>query len=176
MQRPAGTGAADGDPDVVRKPPLPGRNAGLSCSMVTKRFDKALYWACTGLLAATLTGIGLANLLRVPAIIDGLTHLGFPPYVATILGIWQVLGSAAIVAPGLPRLKEWAYAGMFFTLSGAAISHGVSGDPVAKLLVPLVLLAMVMASRALQPARLADSLRDWQTVRCTAYADQSRWS
>lgn len=144
--------------------------------MVTSSLGKTLYWACTGFVAVTLAGIGLADLLRVPAIVDGLTHLGFPPYVATILGVWQVLGSAAIVAPGLPRLKEWAYAGMFFALSGAAISHGVSGDPVARLLVPLVLLALVMASRALQPARTADPSTDWQTLRCTAYVNPSRWS
>jgi hypothetical protein len=62
---------------------------------------------------------------------------------------------AAILAPGLPRLKEWAYAGFFFTLTGAALSHVISGDPISRISVPLVLLAFVLASRALLPAREA---------------------
>ena len=82
-------------------------------------------------------------------------HLGYPAYLATILGVWKLLGSTAILSPGHPRLKEWAYAGMFFTLTGAALSHTVSGDPVANILVPLVLLGFVMTSWALQSARQA---------------------
>ena len=58
----------------------------------------------------------------------------------------------AIAAPGLPRLKEWAYAGMMFDLTGAAVAHGVAGDPIAKIVTPLVLLALVAGSWALRPA------------------------
>ena len=57
-----------------------------------------------------------------------MSHLGYPAYFAVLLGVWKVLGGLAILAPRLPRLKEWAYAGMFFDLSGAAISHGSVGD------------------------------------------------
>ena len=84
---------------------------------------------------------------------ESLAHLGYPAYFATILGTWELLGSAAIVAPGLPRVKEWAYAGMFFTLTGAALSHAASGDPVGKVLLPLVLLGAVLVSWTLRPAR-----------------------
>ena len=121
----------------------------------TTRGRKVLYWVSTGFAAFALVAIGAANLLRVPAVIAGLIHLGYPAYLATILGVWKLLGSAAILSAGHPRLKEWAYAGMFFTLSGAALSHLVSGDPVANILVPLMLLGFVMTSWTLQSARHA---------------------
>lgn len=123
--------------------------------MTTTKSKKVLYWLTTGFAALALTGIGAADLVRVPAIMAGLTHLGYPAYFATILGLWKLLGVAAIVAPGLPRVKEWAYAGMFFVLTGAATSHAVSGDPAGNILFPLVLLGFVMTSWALRPAREA---------------------
>jgi len=133
----------------------------------TTRNKKALYWASTGFAAFALMAIGIANLLRAPSIITGLNHLGYPAYVATILGIWKLLGSAAILSPKHPRLKEWAYAGIFFTLTGAAISHTVSGDPVGNILVPVVLLGFVMTSWAMQSAREAVLASD-ATVRQVA--------
>jgi len=120
---------------------------------MTARTRLIAYWATTSLAAIALSAIGAGDLLRVPAIMEGLTHLGYPAYFATILGTWKLLGAAALLAPGLPRLKEWAYAGMFFTLSGAALSHAASGDPASKIVVPLLLLAAVLASWALRPAR-----------------------
>ncbi len=121
-------------------------------TQVTDRARLIAYRATTGLAALALSAIGAGDLLRVPAIVAGLTHLGYPGYFATILGTWKLLGVAAILAPGLPRLKEWAYAGMFFTLSGAALSHAAMGDPVSKILVPLLLLGAVLVSWALRPA------------------------
>jgi uncharacterized membrane protein YphA (DoxX/SURF4 family) len=124
-------------------------------TVTATRNRKALYWLTTGVAAFMLAAIAGADLLRLPAVIDGLAHLGYPPYFATILGVWKLLGVAAIIAPGLPRVKEWAYAGMFFILTGAAISHSVSADPVGKILFPLVLLGVVTVSSALRPAREA---------------------
>ena len=111
------------------------------------------YWGSTAFAALVLGATGVADLLRVPVIVEGLAHLGYPMYFATILGTWEVLGAAALVAPGMPRVKEWAYAGMFFTLTGAALSHAASGDPVDKVLVPLVVLGAVSASWALRPVQ-----------------------
>jgi hypothetical protein len=119
----------------------------------TTKSKKFLYWASTGVATFALTAIGIANLLRAPSVIAGLIHLGYPAYIAAILGVWKLLGSAAILSPRHPRLKEWAYAGMFFTLTGAALSHTISGDPIGKILFPMVLLAFVMTSWALQSAR-----------------------
>jgi hypothetical protein len=71
--------------------------------------------------------------------------------VVTILSVWKVLGGLAVLAPHLPRLKEWAYAGMAFDLSGAAASHAAVEDPAGKIVVPLVLLGIAMVSWALRP-------------------------
>ena len=81
-----------------------------------------------------------------------MTHLGYPVYFASILGLWKLLGAIAIVAPGFPRLKEWAYAGFFFDLTSAAVSRAAVGDGVADILAPLGFLALVLASWALRPA------------------------
>jgi hypothetical protein len=89
----------------------------------------------------------------MPAVIEG-SPTSAPAY-SPPSSVPGVLGVAAILAPGLPRLKEWAYAGFFFTLTGAALSHALCGDPIAKIAVPLVVLALVLASRALLPARQA---------------------
>jgi uncharacterized membrane protein YphA (DoxX/SURF4 family) len=110
------------------------------------------YWGTTGLAAAGLTAGGLGQLTRSPEMVAGLTHLGYPLYVATLLGTWKVLGALAIVAPRLPRLKELAYAGILFLTTGAAFSHAVSGDPAGKVVAPLFILALAAASYALRPA------------------------
>ena len=118
-----------------------------------------LYWISTGLLAAFLLFAGVMDVLRAPPVVQAIASLGYPAYLATILGVWKLLGAAAIASPRLPRLKEWAYAGVLFDLSGAAISHGISGET-AQVGVPLVLLAIAAVSWALRPAsrRLGDVL------------------
>jgi hypothetical protein len=108
------------------------------------------YWITTGLVALAFAFGGVADLARSPDMIAGMAHLGYPVYLASLLGIWKVLGAAAILAPGSARLKEWAYAGMFFDLTGAAYSHASSGDPASRILTPLVLLGIVAASWALR--------------------------
>lgn len=110
------------------------------------------YAATTGLVTLGFAFGGIMDLSKSPEIMQGMTALGYPAYVATLLGVWKLLGAAAVAAPGLPRLKEWAYAGMFFDLSGAFVSHAASGDGTDKLMPPLVLLALVLASWALRPA------------------------
>jgi len=114
---------------------------------------KAAYWASTAFAALVLGAAGAADLMRASAVMESLARLGYPAYFATILGMWEVLGAATVLVPGLPRLKEWAYAGMFFTLTGAALSHGASGDPVGRTLVPLVLLGAVLVSWSTRPVR-----------------------
>ena len=110
------------------------------------------YWVVTALVAlAFLTG-GAFDAARGPDVRAIMSHLGYPSYFALILGIWKVLGGLAVLAPRLPRLKEWAYAGMFFDLSGAAVSHSVLGDGAKAVLTPVILLLLVMASWALRPA------------------------
>ncbi|MEQ1502845.1 MAG: DoxX family protein [Myxococcota bacterium] len=110
------------------------------------------YWAVTGLFALALTGSGLGDLTRAAPIVEGLTHLGYPWYFPLILGFWKVLGVVGILAPGFPRVKEWAYAGFFFALTGAAASHLFAGDGLGGAVAPLVLLGLGIGSYALRPA------------------------
>lgn len=110
------------------------------------------YWMTTILGPASFVIGGVLHLTQSHDIAATLGHLGYPLYFAPILGAWKVLGAAAIVAPGMPRLKEWAYAGFFFDLTTAAISRAAVGDGVADIVAPLAFLALVLASWALRPA------------------------
>jgi uncharacterized membrane protein YphA (DoxX/SURF4 family) len=125
---------------------------GLIVPRMTTKTRNIVYWGATGLVALGFLAGGLTDLARTADVEAGMAHLGYPAYLATLLGVWKVLGAAAIVAPGLPRLKEWAYAGIAFDLTGAASSHAWVGDPPDKVVTPLVLLAIAAASWALRPA------------------------
>jgi uncharacterized membrane protein YphA (DoxX/SURF4 family) len=111
------------------------------------------YWVATIFGPASFVIGAYLHLTRDPQVMTTLAHLGYPPYFATIMGVWQLLGAIAIVVPGFPRLKEWAYAGFFFDLTGAAATRAFVGDGVADIVAPLGFLALVAASWALQPAR-----------------------
>lgn len=111
------------------------------------RVQEVAYWVSTTLASLAFAGIGAADLVRAAPIMEGLAHLGYPPYFATILGTWKVLAALTLLTPGLGLAKEWAYAGMFFTLTGAAISHAFNHDPTVGTMAPLVLLGVVMTSR-----------------------------
>jgi len=119
---------------------------------MSNRAMSAAYWTTTILTALAFLTAGAAYLARGDVQAQGIAVLGYPAYVLTILGTWKVLGGLAILAPRLPLLKEWAYAGIAFNLTGAAFSHAAMGDPAAKVIVPLVLLGAAAASWALRPA------------------------
>lgn len=125
------------------------------------------YWVSTGLVAAAMLSGGVADVVGPAPVVEGMTHLGYPGYFALILGVWKVLGGVAVLAPGFPRLKEWAYAGIVFDLSGAALSHAFAGDGADKIVAPIVLLGLAFASWALRPdsRRLADGAPEERVVR-----------
>jgi hypothetical protein len=110
------------------------------------------YWTFTVLLVFELAAGSLWNLLQIEWVRVQLNHLGYPLYYTYITGVWQIGGAAAIIAPGWPRLKEWAYAGCFFQFSGAVASHLLAGDGAAVWLPPLVFSMFVVVSWALRPA------------------------
>ncbi len=110
------------------------------------------YWVATGLVALQFVVGGVFGLVRPPEALAGIEHLGYPAYFSLLLGGWKILGALALLAPRYPRLKEWAYAGIFFDLTGAAFSHAAVGDGPADIVVPLVLVALLYASWALRPA------------------------
>jgi uncharacterized membrane protein YphA (DoxX/SURF4 family) len=109
------------------------------------------YWASTTLVCIAFAGSGFANLFHLPHVAADMARLGYPRYFSTILGAWKLLGALAVLVPRLPRLKEWAYAGMMFDLTGAALSRGVAGDGLAGIAPPLFVAALVVASWTSRP-------------------------
>jgi uncharacterized membrane protein YphA (DoxX/SURF4 family) len=113
------------------------------------------YWITTALVAFSLGSGGLFEVMRTPQATDGMVRvLGYPAYFVVILGVWKLLGTIAILAPRLPRLKEWAYAGIFFDATGATASHAAAGDNGAHgfhIWVTLLLALLTIASWALRP-------------------------
>ena len=109
------------------------------------------YWLTTGIFCAVLGFGGVAHLLRADAMAQGMETLGYPPYLMTILGTAKVLGVLALLAPGRPLLKEWAYAGFTFNLLGATVSHIFVGDPASETVRPAIVLVLAIASYFLRP-------------------------
>jgi hypothetical protein len=109
------------------------------------------YWTTTAIVTAELVAGGVLDLAHASSVVSGLEQLGYPTYLLSILGIWRLLAAAALLAPGLPRLKEWAYAGAFFELTGAALSSLARGDSVGSVATPSILAAFAIASWALRP-------------------------
>ena len=124
---------------------------------MTKR-NKIIYWISTIWLALGMLSTGTLQLFRMkaegavaPPGVYGITHLGYPIYFLTILGVWKILGVVAVLIPKSPLLKEWAYAGFFFAMTGAAISHIVSGDSVKEIFPSLLLLFLTVVSWYFRP-------------------------
>ena len=125
---------------------------------MTKR-NKIIYWIATVWLALGMLSTGTIQLFKAkaegalsPPGVYGITHLGYPVYFLTILGIWKLLGVVAVLIPKFPLLKEWAYAGFFFAMSGAVFSHVASGDAVKENFPALLLLILTAISWYFRPA------------------------
>ena len=121
---------------------------------MTKR-NKIIYWISTIWLAFGMLTVGAGQFFKMKAGqggVDMITHLGYPVYLLTILGVWKILGVIAVLIPKFPLLKEWAYAGFFFIMSGAMFSHVASGDSVNKIFPSLLLLILTMVSWYFRPA------------------------
>jgi uncharacterized membrane protein YphA (DoxX/SURF4 family) len=115
------------------------------------------YWVTTVLVAAELAVGGVMDILQIPYVRAVIEHLGYPAYLLIILGLWKVPGAVALLAPRLPRLKEWAYAGFVFNMTGAVASHLAMGDGPEVLVAPILFTAFAIASWALRPP----DRRDW---------------
>lgn len=112
------------------------------------------YWSVTLLLAGSMSLSGIGQLMRLGGNIELVTNIGYPLYITTILGTLKILAVIAIVAPGFPRLKEWAHAGLFFLMIGAALSHVFArdfGDYGFHVILPLSYAALNIASWSLRP-------------------------
>jgi uncharacterized membrane protein YphA (DoxX/SURF4 family) len=115
---------------------------------------KIIYWIATLWLGLGMFSTGLAQLLKgkaSPGGVDSMTHMGYPIYFLTVIGIWKILGVIAILSPKFPLLKEWAYAGFFFIMSGAIFSHLVSGDGIKEIFPSVLLFVLTVISWYLRP-------------------------
>jgi hypothetical protein len=110
------------------------------------------YWIITGLLSFCIFTGGLMQAIQVKGVVEGFKPLGYPTYFISLIGIWKVLGIIAILTPGFKLLKEWAYAGIFFTMTGAVISHIASNDIKVQIIAPIVLAIFTVLSWYLRPA------------------------
>jgi hypothetical protein len=109
------------------------------------------YWLATAAVAGELGLGGSWDMARLPAVARLVTHLGYPTYFLVLLGSWKVLGAVALLIPGRPLLKEWAYAGAFFVYTGAMASHLTTGYALGELVLLAPLAALTVLSWALRP-------------------------
>jgi uncharacterized membrane protein YphA (DoxX/SURF4 family) len=119
--------------------------------MRTSTLKTAGYWVSTGLLGLDFLVGGAYQISRAPEAVQGFAHLGYPTYFLTLLGVWKILGALALLVPGFPRLKEWAYAGIFFDVTTAVVSVVAVGDGWVHALLPLAFVVLTLASWALRP-------------------------
>jgi uncharacterized membrane protein YphA (DoxX/SURF4 family) len=111
------------------------------------------YWITTGIVALILLSAGIAQVTEQPANVEGFARLGYPAYFMVYLGVWKLAGGIVILVPRLPRAKEWAYAGILIDFTSAVVSHAVHGDGPAHVALPVVCIAILVASWRLRPAR-----------------------
>lgn len=114
--------------------------------------NKIIYWISTIWLALGMVSTGIVQLIKIKEEVANMTQLGYPVYLLTILGIWKILGVVTVLVPKFPLLKEWAYAGFFFAMSGAVISHLVSGNGAKEIFGPMLLLILTVVSWYFRPA------------------------
>jgi hypothetical protein len=114
--------------------------------------NKIIYWVATLWLSLGMVSTGAVQLLRINEEVEKMTQLGFPVYILTILGVWKMLGVIAVLIPKTPLLKEWAYAGFFFAMSGAVFSHFATGDPAKEFFGPVLLIVLTIISWYFRPA------------------------
>jgi len=112
---------------------------------------KVIYWLTTGLVAAMSAFAAYAYLTKSPQAVQGFAHVGYPQQLRVLLGIAKLLGAIALVVPGLPKLKEWAYAGFTFAWIAACVAHYLAKDG-AEAFLPLVLLVLLAISYVTRPA------------------------
>lgn len=118
------------------------------------RRNKIIYWIVTVWLALGMVSTGLVQLFKGKTGaggVDNITHLGYPVYFLTILGIWKILGAIVVLVPKFRLFKEWAYAGFFFVMSGAVISHIIMADTFNEIFPALLLLVLTVLSWYFRP-------------------------
>ncbi len=126
---------------------------GLSIRMTsTTTKSLIIYWIVTSLLAVAFVGMGVSNYWQPGTMNEDIAKSGYPPHFFKFLGVCQVLGGVVILAPKLPLVKEWAYAGIFVNLIAASHHHVMAGDGAVRIGIPLVIMLLVALSYLLRPS------------------------
>lgn len=118
----------------------------------SQKRNKIIYWIFTLWMALGMVSTAIVQLMKNKDELANFTNLGYPAYLMTIIGVWKILGVIAVLIPKFPLLKEWAYAGFFFAMSGALVSHIIVGDTAGRTLPALLLLVLVVISWYFRPA------------------------
>jgi hypothetical protein len=118
----------------------------------SQKRNKIIYWIFTLWMSLGMISTAIVQLMKNKDELTNFTNLGYPAYLMTIIGIWKILGVIAALIPKTPLLKEWAYAGFFFLMSGAVASHIIVGDTIGKTFPPFLLLVLVLISWYFRPA------------------------
>lgn len=114
---------------------------------------KVIYVSSTAILVLEILAGAFMDLAHLPFVVQDVRSIGYPTYVLYIVGVWKALAVGALLWPRLPRLREWAYAGVFFEMSGAVASHVLVGDPNGKYAAPLAFTFLTLVSWWFQPDR-----------------------
>ena len=113
---------------------------------------KILYWVFTGLIVALMLFSAISSFIPNPQGDEIAKHMGYPLYIFKFLAVAKILGVVALLIPGYSRLKEWAYAGFFFAMSGAVFSHFALQDGAKEFFGPLLLIILTVVSWYYRPA------------------------
>ncbi len=116
------------------------------------RATKISYWIATIWLSLGMLSTGIVQLLQMEQDVKRMAALHYPVYLLNLLGIWKILGVIVVLIPKFPILKEWAYAGFFFAMSGAGFSHIASGSPLSEIFPSILLLVLTVVSWYFRPA------------------------
>lgn len=117
-----------------------------------KKRDKIIYWVATIWLSLGMVSTGIVQLIQMEEEVQKMNALGYPSYFLTIIGVWKILGVIAVLIPKFPLVKEWAYAGFFFLMSGAIFTHLAVGDEAVEYFGPTLLLVLTVVSWYFRPA------------------------
>lgn len=117
-----------------------------------KKRDKIIYWVATIWLSLGMVSTGIVQLIQMDEEVQKMNTLGYPSYFLTIIGVWKILGVIAVLIPKFPLVKEWAYAGFFFLMSGAIFTHLAVGDEAVEYFGPTLLFVLTIVSWYFRPA------------------------
>jgi hypothetical protein len=111
---------------------------------------KIAYWVTTVIVAGLSLFAAYSYLSGNAQAVQGFTHLGYPQQLRIELGIAKALGAITLLVPGIPKLKEWAYAGFTFAWIAAHVAHHIAQDHIDQYM-PLILIVLLFISYFTRP-------------------------